>query len=176
MKYLRLFPLILATMLAVSLSAAGQEPQPDIQPGEQRQEGARPNLFAELGLTREQMQQIRRINQLRRPRMMEAQNRLRVANRELDATIYRDAFNEEEFQSKLKALQAAQAEVARLRFESELSIRRILTPEQLIRFRELRQKFAEERQENRQFRRNRRGRGGLPPFRQMRNQGIPKND
>jgi Spy/CpxP family protein refolding chaperone len=176
MKYLRLFPVVLAGLFALSLPTIAQEPVPENQPEDQRSEGRRPNLFAELGLTPEQVQQIRRINQQRRPRMMEAQRRLRVANRELDAAIYRDVVSEEEFQSKLKELQAAQADVARLRFESELSIRRILSQEQLVRFRELRQKFAQERQENGPFRPNRRGRGDLPPFRQMRNRGVPKND
>src|SRR5688500_15872873 len=139
MKYVRLFSILLAALFALSLPAAAQEPRPGNPPADQRPDDGRPNLFAELGLTSEQVQQIRRINQARRPRMMEAQHRLRVANRDLDAAIYRDVVSEEEFQSKLKAFHSAQAEVARLRFESELSIRRILTPEQLVRFRELRQ-------------------------------------
>jgi hypothetical protein len=42
----------------------------------------------------------------------------------------------------LKELQLAQAEAAKLRYLNELGLRKILTPEQLARFRELRQRFA----------------------------------
>jgi Spy/CpxP family protein refolding chaperone len=56
----------------------------------------------------------------------------------------------------LKEFQAAQTHVARLRFESELAIRKVLTPEQLTRFRELRRAFGENRDN---LRRGRRGPG-----------------
>jgi Spy/CpxP family protein refolding chaperone len=175
MKYLRLFPFLLIILVVASVPGSAQDAPAGDASADQRAED-RPNLFAELGLTREQVQQIRRINQDRRPRMMEAQHRLRLATQGLDASIYRDSVSEEEFRTKLKELQSAQAEVARLRFESELSIRRILTPDQLVRFRELRQKFAEEMRDDPRFRRNRRGRGGLPRFRPMAPRPTPKND
>ncbi|MBK6721879.1 MAG: hypothetical protein IPG58_00925 [Acidobacteria bacterium] len=41
----------------------------------------------------------------------------------------------------------AQAEVYKVRFTSELAIRRILTPEQLVRFRNMRERFERARQE-----------------------------
>src|SRR6185437_14226405 len=44
--------------------------------------------------------------------------------------------------ARLNELQQAQAEVARIRFTNELAIRKILTPEQLGRFRDLRREFA----------------------------------
>jgi len=121
-------------------------------------------LLAELGLSREQVQQIRRANQERRPATMQAQRRMREANRALDMAIYQDVASDDEFHLRLKEFQAAQAEIARLRFESELSVRRILTPEQLGRFRVLRQRFAEERREDR---RDRRGRPGGPGMRSI---------
>ena len=168
MKYIRLFPLLLIGLLAGSLPALAQNevPAPD-GPQDERQDGRRPNLLAELGLSPEQIQQIKRINQARRPIMMEAQRRMRIANRELDAAIYRDSVSDEEFQARLKELQAAQADLARLRFESELSVRKILTPEQLVRFRGLRRNFTEARQDNFRNRRLRRNGQGVAPMREM---------
>lgn len=157
--------MLLVALLAGSLAVNGQDgPPPDDGPRDERPE-RRPNLFAELGLSREQVQQIRRINQQRRPLMMEAQRRMRMANHALNAAIYRDLVIDEEFQARLKELQAAQADLARLRFESELSIRKILTTEQLVRFRDLRQKFGEAGDSHMRNRRIRRNGRGLPPMR-----------
>src|SRR5688572_23848422 len=83
---------------------------------------------------------------------------MREANRNLDMAIYGDAVSDAEFQTRLKEFHSAQSELARLRFEGELSVRRVLTPEQLVRFRELRQRFADARKENQQRRRQRRNR------------------
>jgi Spy/CpxP family protein refolding chaperone len=76
--------------------------------------------------------------------------------------IYADTVSDADFQTSLTEFRAAQSEMARLRFESELAVRKILTPEQLVRFRELRRKFAEERETKMRDRRMRRG-GGPPP-------------
>ena len=154
MTRLKLFPLIFSLGLVVWLlpSAAAQEPgQIDARPAQNSRPRAerRPNLFAELGLSPEQVQQIRRINADRKPQMTEAQQKLRDANRALDAAIYADTANDIEIDARLKDYHSAQAEVARIRFISELSIRKVLTPEQLVRFREMRQRFADTR-ENRQ--------------------------
>ncbi|MFN6964788.1 MAG: Spy/CpxP family protein refolding chaperone [Pyrinomonadaceae bacterium] len=121
---------------------AGPPPVDDGQPPAE-QPVRRPNLFRALGLSPEQMQQIRKINLDRRPEMEAAVRRMRTANRELDLAIYADNVDEAGFQARLKEFQLAQAEVARLRFLSELQIRRILTPEQLVRFRELRARFGQ---------------------------------
>jgi Spy/CpxP family protein refolding chaperone len=70
-----------------------------------------------------------------------AQKKLRDATRSLNETIYADQVNESEVEARIKDRQVAQAEVERLRFMTELAVRRILTPEQLIKFRELRERF-----------------------------------
>ena len=88
--------------------------------------------------------------------MGEAQRRLRIANASLDLAIYGEAVSDAEFQTRLKEFQTAQAEVARLRFEGELAVRKVLNPEQLVRFRELRRRFAEAQNNNQQRRMDRR--------------------
>jgi Spy/CpxP family protein refolding chaperone len=88
------------------------------------------------------MIEVRRVNQSRKAQMDAAQGRLRDANQALDEAIYADNFDQAAFDSRLKEVQAAQADLVRLRFTNEMNIRKILTPDQLARFRELRRQFA----------------------------------
>jgi Spy/CpxP family protein refolding chaperone len=151
MRKLRLFSLIV-TLFVFGLAIAETRAQEEMPPEEQRpplERVRRPNLLEELGLSREQIQQIRRINQARRPLMQEAQQRFREANRALDMAIYADSPNDADVQARMKDVQLAQAEVIKIRTQSEFAIRKVLTPEQLVKFRELRERFMR-RMENRQ--------------------------
>jgi Spy/CpxP family protein refolding chaperone len=130
-----LSPFVLLLLLA-GASFAQDNPQ-NPPPNDTRRD-----VLAQLGLSPEQIQQFRRANQEHRPQMQAAQQRLREANRELDMAIYSDTVSEDVFQAKLRAFQEAQGEVTRLRFQNELAIRRILTPDQVTRFREIRRRFA----------------------------------
>ena len=114
----------------------------------------RPDLKRELGLTPEQRQRIQQMNQARRPLMKAATGRLREANRALDAAIYADSLNEEDVAARLRDFQEAEAEVAKLRFRAELELRKVLTPEQLGKFRYLRERFAKQRELRQDMRRN----------------------
>ena len=165
MRYTKLFLFLLAVVMSGTLTAFGQDgppPPDDARPPLDRLDDRRPNLLAELGLSPDQVQQLRRMNQGRRPEMMRAQRRVGEANKALDDAIYADTFSEADYQARLKEWQTAQAEVGRLRFENELSIRKVLTPEQLVKFRSVRDEFfAKQRRENMQRRRDARdGRGG----------------
>ena len=166
MRYAKLFLFLFVGLLMFTFPVTGQDNPPPGGP-ENRRDDSRPNLLAELGLAPDQVQQIRRMNQERRPRIQEARRRMGDAQRNLDMAIYGDVLvSDAEFQVRLKEFQAAEAELARLRFESELAVRKVLTAEQLVRFRELRQRFAEaarERFPNRRF--QRRNPGAPPPNR-----------
>ena len=127
---------------------SAQDPRPAGPPPEARfagQRERRPNLFQELGLTPEQLQALRRWNAARKPAEMSARQRFQEANRALNMAIYSDSVDEAEFQVRLSEFQAAQAELAKIKFTNELAVRRLLTPSQLQKFRELRRQFAEER-------------------------------
>jgi Spy/CpxP family protein refolding chaperone len=143
-----LSPRSVLSLLIVFLSAgficAQDNPRPDFDrpPIDERPQGKRPNLLRILGLSPAQLEQVRRINQERKPLMDSAMRRLGQANRALDEAIYSDTFDQALFDTRLKELQTAQAEVARLRFTGEMNIRKVLTPEQLSRFRDLRRQFA----------------------------------
>ena len=137
--------LILSLLFLIAgLANAQDNPRPDFDrpPIDEGPQGKRPNLLRILGLTPAQVQQVRRINQERKPLMDMALRRLGQANRALDEAIYSDTFDQALFESRLKDHQLAQAEVARLRFTGEMNIRKILTQDQLARFRELRRQFA----------------------------------
>jgi len=123
----------------------------------------RGNVLRELGLTREQVQDIRRINQERRSALEAAGRRLREANRAVDEAIYADTADDSLIKTRLAELQSAQSEAASLRFEKELAIRRVLTPEQLVRFRDLRRKFDEVRRTADERRHERRELRNGPP-------------
>lgn len=126
---------------------AQDETPPDV-PNKQFNRERRPSLLAELGLSQEQRQQIRHIHAEKRPLVRDAQQRLREANRNLDQAIYADNANETEIAARLKAVQTAQAELIKVRFTNELAVRKILTAEQLAKFRDLREQFAQNLENN----------------------------
>lgn len=133
-------------------------------PQQFEQQTQRPNLLRELGLTQEQVRQIRLINAENKDKMRDAQARLREATRSLDQAVYADALDEELLRTRLREVVEAQAEVTKLRAAAELAVRRVLTPEQLTRFREIRQRFIQLRQErqNKRLERQNRQRRKFP--------------
>ena len=134
-------------------------------------EDERPNILRELGLTREQFQAVRRINAERKPVEQAARQRFQEANRALNMAIYSDSVNDADFRGRLTEFQSAQAELARIKFSNELAIRKLLTPEQLVRFRDIRKRFAEVRENNAPPMQNIR-----PALRQIRrNNRLPNN-
>ena len=141
--------LLVTTLFLFGVSTFAQDAKPpETQPTPNPPQDVKTNVLRQLGLSQEQVQQIRRVNMARKPLMDEAQKRSREANRLLDEAIYADTINEADVQSRLKDVQLAQAEVAKIRFMNEVAVRRILTSEQLVRFRELRQRFEKVRENN----------------------------
>lgn len=157
MKKYSFYSLLFVAALAVfsvSALAQGGPPPEDIrdrpQPrddGPRNRPGDRGQMLRELGLSREQMQQIRRMNEERRPVMEAAHRRMEAANRALDQAIYADTLDQTEIDNRLKEVNAAQNELNRLRFMNELQVRKVLTPEQLVKFREMREKFERMRED-----------------------------
>ena len=151
-NFLTLIFTLLITVSAFSTVSA-QETEPEENQNPQRVN--RPfRLLQELGLSRDQLQQIRRINQERRPIMQEAARRWRQANRDLDIAIYADDSTEEQVKELLRTAQLAQADLLRERSLTEYLIRKVLTPDQLVKFRNLREQLIEERRNERRNSRN----------------------
>lgn len=172
MKKLNPFLILISFVLLLFVSSGvnGQDKPGDNFAPQQNEQFVRQNFLRELGLDREQIQQIRMLNMNRAPLMQEAQKRLREANRNLDQAIYADLIDEKAIQLRLQEVQAAQSEVFKLRAMNEFEVRKILTPEQLTKFRELREKFANRINNNNQQQRLQNNRQDAPA-RQM-----PKNN
>lgn len=117
---------------------------------------ARPNLLRELGLTPDQMKAIRRLNMEKKADLQEAQQKAAEARRNLDFAIYSDTANDNEVKLRLDEFQKAQLEVIKIRSMVEYEIRKILTPDQVVRFRQLRQRFAQTRENIQERRQNNR--------------------
>jgi len=164
------YGLILTVALLGGVAIAQDGPPPsDMRQAVGPPQGDRkPNLLQELGLSPEQLQQIRRINQERRPQLEAAMKRMGEANRALDEAIYSDVVNESDIAARIKDVQEAQAELSRIRFTNELAVRKLLTPDQLVRFRDLRRQFAEARAKFRNGRRSPRPDRGM----ERPNQGL----
>ena len=178
MKEIKFLSLVFAGLLIVFSSSAVKaqdEMPPTDAPGKQFARQRRPNLMAELGLTQNQRQQIRRINVEKRPLLREAQQRLREANRNLDQAIYANNVIESEIQARLKDVQTAQAELIKIRLTNELAVRRLLTAEQLSKFRDLRERFSREMENNQDRRQQRRGLNLRRRFNNRQRQLNPKN-
>jgi len=142
---------LIALVVLASAVGLSQEPEPaDNSAQQMRNEGpprdVRVNVIQQLGLSRDQLQQMRRLNMGRKPLVDAGQRRLRQANRALDQAIYADQVSDAEVEVRLKELQMAQAEMAKIRFTHELNVRRVLTPDQLVRFRAIRQQFDQTRE------------------------------
>lgn len=127
-------------------SVKAQEEEKPLEAGrtiDKNDKNRRPNLLSELNLNQEQIREIRRVNQENRPLIRLAQQRLREANRNLDEAIYADSIDEADLQTRIKELQNAQIEIIKARSSSELAVRRVLTVQQLAKFRDLRRRFME---------------------------------
>jgi Spy/CpxP family protein refolding chaperone len=151
----KIFITILATTL-FGISAFSQEVIQPTTDGTAKVQ--RPRLMEELGLTREQSQQIRKINLQRQPLMKQAQMQVRLAQKALDEAIYADVADENDVKEKVKAVQLAAAEVTKIKAFTEYSIRNVLTAEQLVKFRAFREKLMNLKQNKQEAIQDRKGR------------------
>jgi Spy/CpxP family protein refolding chaperone len=140
-KLIHLIIVLTLTVFAFSAVKAQDENAPNEQNPNFRRRNRPVRMLQELGLAREQIQQIRRINQDRRPVMQLAQRNWREAQIALDQAIYADDSTEEEIQQRVREAQSAHNEFLKARAATEYLIRRVLTPEQLQKFRRLRERF-----------------------------------
>jgi Spy/CpxP family protein refolding chaperone len=117
------------------------------------------SLLSQLGLTPEQVARMREIREQSVPQARELSRRLAQARRALDEAIYSDTPDEALVEQRVREVADAQAALVRLRAQTELRVRGVLTPEQLQTFRVLRERArARQRLERRMNRRGRPGR------------------
>jgi Spy/CpxP family protein refolding chaperone len=169
-------PVILMLIGAwVQVRAQNPAPQNPVDPAQtqsqtQANQGNQPPDLAFLNLSPEQIQRIRSINAELKDQRQAANQKLRLAQRALAEAIESPTPNEALIEQRSHDVAEAQATTIRLRSLTEARILQVMTPEQRIRLREMRQRNqAARRQANQQLPGN-----VLQPRRQGR-QGLPRN-
>ena len=167
--------MMVVVLTTVANSTYAQDPATDA--------GAQPNEdpVTQLRLTPEQRQKIRAIREQNKEARAAINERLRESNRALENALDADNPNEAELEQRLRDVAGAQAASTRMRVMTELSIRRVLTPDQIAVWRNLRQQTANQRALRDNPRRpNADGlrpnqRNGLAPMFPPRRNALPKN-
>ena len=133
---------LIMVLLMTAIFAHGQTP-PAQNPVEPTQSPAgQANQTPDLGLlnlTQDQIQKIRGINAELKDQRQAANQRLRLAQRALTEAIESPTPNEALIDQRSREVAEAQATTIRLRSLTEARILQVLTPEQRIRLREIRQ-------------------------------------
>jgi Spy/CpxP family protein refolding chaperone len=145
-------------------TAAPQQSQTDPAQMRASQANRVPDL-AQLNLTPDQIQKIRGINAELKDQRQAANQRLRLAQRALAEAIESPNPDEKLIDQRSHEVADAQAATIRLRSLTEARVLQVLTPEQRVRLREMRQRNqALRRDGNQQLPRNGLGRrpDGLP--------------
>ncbi len=155
---LTLIVAIAATLLAACINTLGQTSQPPNQ-GDAAQvqstqtQTAQPNFLDDiraLDLKPDQIQKIREINIGLKDERQAANIKLRQAQRALAEAVESPTPNEDLIAQRSREVAEAQANTIRLRSLTEARILQVLTPEQRIRLREMRQRNLALRRANQQ--------------------------
>jgi Spy/CpxP family protein refolding chaperone len=145
-------------LVAVPNYSLGTQQQP--LPDDSQQSPLVEDPIRQLNLSPEQRERIRAIRQQLQAERTVIGQRLSEANQALDKALDADNPDEILVEQRLREVAAAQAAAMRLRVLSEVRIRRVLTLDQLLTLRTLREKarlFRRERQrENMEMRRQER--------------------
>ena len=163
-----LFQIIVAAAMLVTLSisiqAQGTQQQQSAGDVTQTQTQA-DQMLGPLNLTQDQIQKIRSINADLREERREAGMRLRLAQRALTEAIQSSTPDETLISQRSKEVADAQANTIRLRSLTEARILQVLTPEQRMKLRELRQQAMMRRNGNQE----------MPRALQRRPNALPRN-
>ena len=139
---------LLTFALTVQTRAQTQDQQ---NPNAQTQTNQADQMLGPLNLSPDQIQKIRGINAELRDERQAANLRLRTAQRALAEAIQSPAPDEALIAQRSKEVADAQANTIRLRSLTEARVLQVLTPEQRVKLRELRQRNqALRRQQNQQ--------------------------
>ena len=136
----------IALLASTSLLGRAQSPTPQqtSQP-DQAQSQAQVNqttqdVFGQLNLSPEQVQKIRGINAELKDQRQAANQRLRLAQRALAEAVESATPNESLIDQRSRDVADAQSTVIRLRSLTEARVLQVMTPEQRVRLREIRQR------------------------------------
>jgi Spy/CpxP family protein refolding chaperone len=157
--------LLAGTFAQANAQTATQQSQTDPAQVKANQNNPAPDL-AQLNLTPEQIQRWRAINAELKDQQQAANLRLRQARRALAEAIEAPTTNEELIKQRSKEVSEAQAATNELQALRQARIHQMLTPEQRIKLKEIRQQNQANKSNNQQLPRNGLGR---------RQDGVPRN-
>lgn len=148
----------LALLSLVAQGARAQSPSPTATPAPQaEQEQQQPQagadqleLIRSLNLSDEQRAQIAQIRRETEEQARLVNQRLRRARRALEEALYAQNADESVIQARTRDVADAEAARVKMRSDAELKLRRVLTPEQLGTFRELRRQAQIRQRQQRQ--------------------------
>ena len=142
-----LFPLILVMgMVGIEVSAQTQNAEPAQTQTQANQATQLPD-FAQLNLSPDQIQKIRTINADLKDQRQAAGMKLRQAQRALAEAVEAPTPNETLIEQRSHEVADAQAATIRLRSLTEARILQVMTPEQRLKLREMRQRNQAARRE-----------------------------
>ena len=140
---------ILACTL-VSVEAQTTTQQPQTQDATQTQTTQAPNLQTQLGLTPDQIQKWRALNQELRPQEVAGNSKVREAKRALAEAMEASSPNEDLIKQRAKEFADAQSAMTQLQALRQARVLQILTPEQRVKLKEIKEKIQAIRQNQRQ--------------------------
>lgn len=127
-------------LIGAGTQARAQNPQNTVEPAQTRTQANQIPDLGPLNLTPDQIQRIRTIYAELRDQRQAANQRLRQAQRALGEAIESPTPNEALIDQRSHEVADAQAATIRLRSLTEARVLQVLTPEQRIRLREMRQR------------------------------------
>ena len=132
----------------VSIKAQTPSQQTQTQDATQTQTTQAPNLQAELGLTPDQIQKWRALNQELRPQEVAGNMKVREAKRALADAMEAPSPNEDLIKQRAKELADAQSVMTQLQALRQARVLQILTPEQRVKLRDIRENQKKIREQN----------------------------
>jgi Spy/CpxP family protein refolding chaperone len=151
---------LLSLVFAVFLWAAAPPTHSQAQqPAPEAQQGGDP--IRDLNLSPEQRERIRAIREETRDERAAINQRLRETNRALEEVLDSDNPSDSVVEKHLRDVAEAQAASLRMRISTEMKVRRVLTPDQLLTLRTLRQNARNLRRERQLENNEMRRRNGL---------------
>jgi len=136
--------ILAGTLISVQAQTATQ--QPPTQDPTQMQTTQAPNLQAELGLTPDQIQKWRALNQELRPQEVAGNMKVREAKRALADAMEAPTPNEDLIKQRAKELADAQSTMTQLQALRQARVLQILSPEQRVKLRDIQKKIREQNQ------------------------------
>lgn len=153
---------VLTVVLLLAAAVVSQDRYQNPQPNEVSPNAAT-DLIEQLHLTPQQRQKIRAIREQSKEMRSAIRQRLVESNLALEQALDADILDETLIEQRLKEAATAQVASIRMRIQTELSIRRVLNPEQIATLRSLRQQARElKREANQNQRQNPQAVEGLP--------------